>query len=329
MIIGIISTINNELLPAGKNWRFEYSGTHHGRTFPQLYPDEDFYYINVTEPDFDMINKCDLIYYQSGTVPNKYMVKIIDEIKPPIVDYLEGGLTDIMQSNLQDLLDFSYIMDRSKIVAFGDDSTIKNLQPLTSAQVTFFPLPYPVHLIQELRKEFENLGCFSSYDVLIPYGFSITHGTTRNGISTLFVCKKFIEQYPSLSVAVIEHRGIDDFRVFAERYNFPNNFVPLAPQDHTRYLELNYRCRFVMSLNYRMVSGRNAIDAAMFDKPYIGSNMVPDVKHIYGGIDVFDISKVFDNMVRALACPETFAINTGFYEQISYDYARTRLEEFV
>jgi hypothetical protein len=330
MIIGIISTVNNELLNAGKSWRFEYFGTHHGRTFPQLYPDEDFYYINVIEPDFDMIDKCDLIYYQSGTVPNKYMVKIIDNIKPPIVCYLEGGLTDIMQSCLEDLLDFSYIMDKSRIVSFGDEDTIKNIQPLTSTEVVFFPLPYPVHLVQELKKEFENLGCFISYDILIPYGFSITHATTRNGISTLLVCKEFIEQYNNLSVAVIEHRDVDGFKEFVKRYGLPDNFVPLAPQDHTRYLELNYRCKFVMSLNYRMVSGRNAIDAAMFDKPYVGSRLVPDVKYLYGGIDnVFDIPCVLANMTKALKYQGIFTINKGFYDYLSYDYARKRLEELI
>jgi len=328
LIIGIVSTVNNELLHADKDWRYFYVGSHHGRTFPQLYPDEDFYYINVAEPNWDMVNKCDSIYYQSGTVPNKFMVKIIDDIKKPIVCYLEGGLTDIMQSNLQDLLDFSYIMDRSRIVAFGDEQTIANLQPLTKTEVSFFPLPYPVQLAEGLKAEFENLGYFKQYDILIPYGFSITWGTTRNGISTLFACKELIKQY-DLSIAVIEHRGIDDFKAFAKRYEFPDNFVALEPQDHTRYLELNYRCKFVISLNYRMVSGRNAIDSAIFDKPYVGSSLVPDVKYLYGGIDVFDIPLVLAFMTKALEYPETLAINKGFYNYINYDYARKRLEELV
>ncbi len=328
LIIGIISTVNNELIPSGKEWRFQYSGSHHGKTFPQLYPDEDCYYINVKEPDFDMIGKCDLIYYQSGTVPNKFMVKIIDDIKSPIVCYLEGGLTDIMQSNLTDLLDFSYIMDRSKIIAFGDEQTIANLQPLTTTPVVFFPLPYPVHLVEPLKKEFETLGYFKQYDILIPYGFSITHGTTRNGISTLFVCKEFVKSH-DLSVAIIEHRGPDGFKAVAQKYGFPDNFTPMTQQDDTRYLELNYRCKFVLSLNYRMVSGRSAIDSAIFDKPYLGSSLVPDVKYLYGGIDVFDIPLVLANMTKALEYPETFIINKAFFEHIGYDYARKRLEELL
>lgn len=321
MKIGVVTQLECELYP-DKPIRSRYIGSSHAHTYMQLYPSEFAYLIDYKNPNKEFIDKSDIVFYHSGTYEDKEFRKIVGGINKPIVMYLEGGIDDIVRLQLEDVFDIKYISSFAKCVMVGHKNHVSLLQNFVDTEVVFSPLPYPIDQVGELLWQFSFALVPEIYDVVIPYGVTASENTKRNSYMSLFTAENFIDHGYS---SCILDTNTDRCGLFLDKYKLRTKSL------HFRsvfgHLELISRCKVVLNLDYRKVSGRNAIDSAMCNKIYIGSKDTPNVDYLYGGCDVFDQASINSAVDSALKGEVT--INKDFFKLLSYDHAREFLGGYV
>lgn len=256
---------------------------------PLLFPEDNFYIIDINNPDFDLMGEIDLLFHMSNCMSDPTIVKFIDQIPCKIVAQMPYGYLQLCRYPSKQCLIEKYVLDASDYVISMDYDYTKVVSLFTTSYVFWWPLPYPVDRVLDSLSWEDNAARYGScyeYDIIVPYNPFASANSQRNSYTSALVANKIVNTIDGYNNIGIFGRTNSDNPKWELMSGFLKdlgceNFKMLPYMSGENIVRTFARAKLVVNLDDTRAAGRFAIETALARVPVIMSDSIPQARYIY------------------------------------------------